>query len=212
MPTPAIAANAYAALAQLRDQSASLGRDASAQDGGVNFGSVLKDVMQSVTAIGQKSDVQARAVATGKANMIDVVTAVSESETAIQTMVSVRDKVIAAYEEILKMPIRPCRRPRGGRLEKIRKGRGEMTGPEVMDVARDAIVTLILVSAPLMLAGLVVGVAISLPQALTQIQETTLVFVPKILAIFVAMLIALPFMADALHSNFMRIAAHITNG
>jgi flagellar biosynthesis protein FliQ len=47
---------------------------------------------------------------------------------------------------------------------------------------------------------------------LTQIQETTLVFVPKILAIFLAMLIALPFMADALYSNFLRIAAHITNG
>ncbi|MGA2891455.1 MAG: flagellar biosynthesis protein FliQ [Xanthobacteraceae bacterium] len=87
-----------------------------------------------------------------------------------------------------------------------------MTGPEVMDVGRDAIVTLILVASPLMLVGLVVGVIISLLQALTQIQETTLVFVPKILAIFLAMLIALPFMADALHSNFLRIAAHITAG
>ena len=56
-----------------------------------------------------------------------------------------------------------------------------MTGPEVLDVARDAIITLVIVSAPLMLVGLVVGVAISLFQALTQIQEMTLVFVPKIL-------------------------------
>ena len=87
-----------------------------------------------------------------------------------------------------------------------------MTGPEVLDVARDAIVTLVLVSAPLMLVGLIVGVAVSLLQALTQIQETTLVFVPKILAIFIAMLVALPFMADALHNNFLRLAAHITNG
>jgi flagellar biosynthesis protein FliQ len=87
-----------------------------------------------------------------------------------------------------------------------------MTGPEVLDVARDAIVTLLIVAAPLMLVGLIVGVAISLLQALTQIQETTLVFIPKILAIFVALLIALPFMADALHSNFLRIAAHITSG
>src|SRR5258707_5643124 len=87
-----------------------------------------------------------------------------------------------------------------------------MTGPEVMDVARDAIETLLLVAAPLMLVGLVVGVAVSLLHALTQIQETTLVFVPKILAIFIAMLIALPFMADALHNNFLRLAAHITNG
>ena len=87
-----------------------------------------------------------------------------------------------------------------------------MTGPEVMDVARDAIVTLLLVAAPMMLVGLVVGVIISLFQALTQIQETTLVFVPKIIAIFLSMLIALPFMADRLHANFVRITMHITNG
>ena len=87
-----------------------------------------------------------------------------------------------------------------------------MTGPEVLDVARDAIVTLLIVAAPLMLVGLIVGVAISLLQALTQIQETTLVFIPKILAIFFALLIALPFMADALHSNFLRIAARIVSG
>ena len=79
-----------------------------------------------------------------------------------------------------------------------------MTGPEVLDVARDAIVTLVLVSSPLMLVGLVVGVVISLFQALTQIQEMTLVFVPKILAIFVAMLIALPFMADVLQGQMAR--------
>ena len=87
-----------------------------------------------------------------------------------------------------------------------------MSGPEVLDVARDAIVTLLIVAAPLMLVGLIVGVAISLLQALTQIQETTLVFVPKILAIFLSLLIALPFMADVLHSNFLRITAHITGG
>ena len=87
-----------------------------------------------------------------------------------------------------------------------------MTGPEVLDVARDSIMTLVLVSAPLMLVGLAVGVAVSLFQALTQIQETTLVFVPKVLALFAAMLIALPFMADAMHSHMTRIAAHIMGG
>ena len=87
-----------------------------------------------------------------------------------------------------------------------------MTGPEVLDVARDAIVTLVLVSSPLMLVGLVVGVVISLFQALTQIQEMTLVFVPKILAIFIAMLVALPFMADVLHGQMTRLAARIIGG
>lgn len=87
-----------------------------------------------------------------------------------------------------------------------------MTGPEVLDVARDAIITIVIVSAPLMLVGLAVGVAISLFQALTQIQEMTLVFVPKILAMFVAMLIALPFMADVLHGHMTRLAARIAAG
>jgi flagellar biosynthesis protein FliQ len=87
-----------------------------------------------------------------------------------------------------------------------------VTGPEVLDVARDAIITIVFVSAPLMLVGLFVGVAISLFQALTQIQEMTLVFVPKILAIFVAMLVALPFMADILQGHMTRIAARIAAG
>jgi len=87
-----------------------------------------------------------------------------------------------------------------------------MTGPEVIDIARDAIVTLVLVSSPLMLIGLIVGVAISLFQALTQIQEMTLVFVPKILAIFLAMLVALPFMADKLQAEMLRLSALIVGG
>jgi len=105
MPTPAAAASAYAALARMGDQTTAIARDPGAQEGGGNFGSVLKDVMAAVTEAGRKSDGQAQAAAMGKANMIDVVTAVAESETAIQAMVSVRDKVIAAYEDILKMPI-----------------------------------------------------------------------------------------------------------
>jgi len=84
-----------------------------------------------------------------------------------------------------------------------------MGGAEVLDVARDAVLTLVLVASPLMLIGLIVGVIISLFQALTQIQEMTLVFVPKILAIFIAMLVALPFMADLLQGQMTRLAARI---
>ena len=87
-----------------------------------------------------------------------------------------------------------------------------LTGPDVLDVARDAIMTLVIVSSPLMIVGLVVGVVISLFQALTQIQEMTLVMVPKIIAIFIAMLIALPFMADVLQGQMTRIAARIAAG
>ncbi|MBI5128037.1 MAG: flagellar biosynthesis protein FliQ [Rhodopseudomonas palustris] len=87
-----------------------------------------------------------------------------------------------------------------------------MTGPETLDVARDAIWTIVIVSAPLMVVGLVVGVAVSLVQALTQIQEQTLVFVPKILAIFVTLVLTLPFMADVLHAEMLRISSRITGG
>ena len=85
-----------------------------------------------------------------------------------------------------------------------------MNGPEVLDIARDAILTLVLVSSPLMLIGLVVGVAISLFQALTQIQEMTLVFVPKIIAIFVVLLISLPFCGAAMGGLMTDIAQRIS--
>ena len=66
---------------------------------------MLKDAIDGVAAAGHNRMCRRNAVAMGKANMIDVVTAVAESEMAVQALVSVRDKVIAAYEEILKMPI-----------------------------------------------------------------------------------------------------------
>lgn len=87
-----------------------------------------------------------------------------------------------------------------------------MTGAEVLDVAREGIWVLIIVSAPLMIAGLVVGVVIALFQALTQIQEMTLVFVPKIIAIFVTMLIALPFMGSTMGGYMNRLADLIVSG
>ncbi|MCO5131079.1 MAG: flagellar biosynthesis protein FliQ [Xanthobacteraceae bacterium] len=87
-----------------------------------------------------------------------------------------------------------------------------MTGAETLDVARDAIWTIVIVASPLLVVGLLVGVAISLVQALTQIQEQTLVFVPKIVAMLVTLVLALPFMADALHAEMMRISSRIIGG
>ncbi len=87
-----------------------------------------------------------------------------------------------------------------------------MTGAEVLDVARDSIWTLVIVSAPMMLVGLLVGIVIGLFQALTQIQEATLVFVPKILAIFITMLLALPFLGATMSAYFMRVADLIVTG
>ncbi len=87
-----------------------------------------------------------------------------------------------------------------------------MTGAAVLDIAREGIWVLILVSAPMMIVGLVVGVVIALFQALTQIQEMTLVFVPKIIAIFVTMLVSLPFMGEQMAQYMMRIADMIVTG
>ena len=87
-----------------------------------------------------------------------------------------------------------------------------MDGAQVLDLARDGVYTLIAVSTPIMLVGLVVGVAIALIQALTQVQEMTLVFVPKIIAIFVAMIIFLPFMGQALAGYMDRVMEYIVAG
>lgn len=87
-----------------------------------------------------------------------------------------------------------------------------MAGPEVLDIARDAIWTLIKVSAPLMLVGLGVGLVVALFQALTQIQEMTLVFVPKIIAMFLALIVALPFMSEALNGFMLRLAERMAAG
>lgn len=87
-----------------------------------------------------------------------------------------------------------------------------MTGAEVVDVARDGIFTLVIVAAPVMVVGLVVGVTIGLLQAVTQVQEATLVYVPKILAIFATMLLAFPFMGSALSAYMARIMARIAAG
>jgi flagellar biosynthesis protein FliQ len=84
-----------------------------------------------------------------------------------------------------------------------------MTGADTLDFARESIYLLLKLAAPAMLTALVVGVVIGLLQALTQIQEMTLVFVPKILAIFVVLLVALPFAGAAMATYMGDIAARI---
>jgi len=73
-----------------------------------------------------------------------------------------------------------------------------MNATDVLEVSRDAIWVMLKISAPLMLVALVVGLAISLVQALTQIQEQTLTFVPKILLLFVVFVLTIPFMSTTL--------------
>ena len=102
MASPSIAANAYANLARLGNPVAAPAK-AGETDG--SFANLLKSALGGVADAGRKSDTQAMAMANGKANVVDVVTAVAETEVAVETLVSVRDRVISAYEEIMKMPI-----------------------------------------------------------------------------------------------------------
>jgi len=87
-----------------------------------------------------------------------------------------------------------------------------MNGTEILEVARDGILTFFKVGLPVMLIGLLVGLVISLGQALTQIQEQTLVYVPKIVAIFLGLLFMMPFMGDALAAYMARVAERIASG
>lgn len=73
-----------------------------------------------------------------------------------------------------------------------------MNETEILETARQAILIAIQIGAPIMIIGLVVGVLIALLQALTQVQEITLVFVPKILAIFLGLFALLPYMSNTL--------------
>lgn len=86
-----------------------------------------------------------------------------------------------------------------------------MEANDVLDVARDAIFVMLQVSTPVMLVGLAVGLVIALFQALTQIQEMTLTFVPKIIAIFASLLLFMPFMGRVMDDLMVRIAERIAS-
>ena len=102
MASPTVAANAYAALARITDTGGGAkGSDA----GGQSFSAVLKEAIGGVLDVGRKSDAQTVSMAQGKANVMDVVTAVAETDVAVSTLVSVRDRVIQSYEDIMRMPI-----------------------------------------------------------------------------------------------------------
>jgi len=84
-----------------------------------------------------------------------------------------------------------------------------MNETQIIDVAREAIFTVIKIAGGPMLAALVVGILISIFQALTQIQEQTLTFVPKILVIFVTVLLMMPFMLGTLETFARSLADRI---
>lgn len=80
-----------------------------------------------------------------------------------------------------------------------------MEETQILDIARDSIMVMIIISAPILIIGLVIGVVVSLFQALTSIQEATLVFVPKMLIVFASVIFFLPFMLRHLMDFTKRI-------
>lgn len=79
----------------------------------------------------------------------------------------------------------------------------------IAEISREAIYVLIMASSPILIIALVVGLIISLLQALTQIQETTLTFVPKIITVYLSMLVVLPYMLSKLRVFMDHIIQHI---
>ncbi len=104
MTSPASVAGAYANIASLVGQAAG-GAAPVAQPKGGGFGELLEQSLSGMAEQGRDAEAKAMQAVAGKADVVDVVTAVAESELALNTLVSVRDKVIAAYEEIMRMPI-----------------------------------------------------------------------------------------------------------
>jgi flagellar hook-basal body complex protein FliE len=106
MNTAAFAAGAYRRLATIGS-----GADAASAAGGAappagqSFGSLVEQALDTVADSAKRADTQALAAAQGKANLVDVVTAVAESQTAVQALIGVRDRVIQAYQQIMQMPI-----------------------------------------------------------------------------------------------------------
>jgi flagellar hook-basal body complex protein FliE len=105
MASPTVAANAYSALARMMESGGAEKAGSAGGGSGPSFSALLKDAVGSVLESGKKSDAQTMAMTSGKSNVMDVVTAVAETDVAVSTLVSVRDRVIQSYEDIMKMPI-----------------------------------------------------------------------------------------------------------
>jgi flagellar hook-basal body complex protein FliE len=105
MSTPFSAATAaYGNTAQLL-QDVSKAASQTNAGSGADFSKMLAESVQSVVETGNKSDQISMDMLAGKADVVDMVTAIAETELAVESMVTVRDRVISAYEEIMRMPI-----------------------------------------------------------------------------------------------------------
>lgn len=103
MMTALAAAKAYAATAG-QTASATSGLSGAAE-GGMDFGALVKNAMTDAMQSSKNAETQIVKHTQGKAQLIDVATAISAAETSLETVMAVRDQVISAYQEIMRMPI-----------------------------------------------------------------------------------------------------------
>lgn len=104
MSTASIANNAYQMAAKLQQQARAV-EDSTPRPETVDFGKMVQEAVSDIVEAGRVADDKAVGLVEGKADVVDVVTAIAETEVALETMVAVRDRVISAYEEIMRMPI-----------------------------------------------------------------------------------------------------------
>ena len=97
--------SAIAAYAKAAGTKGAAGVAAQGEGGAADFGAMLQDALSNAVQTAKTSEVQMTAGAAGKGELIDVVTAVTAAEVTLETVIAVRDRVIAAYQEVMKMPV-----------------------------------------------------------------------------------------------------------
>jgi flagellar hook-basal body complex protein FliE len=106
MVAPFVAAKAYAAIqSQAASLAQSAGATGAAEPSGPGFATLLKNAMSDAVQASRNAEVQMKAQAQGKADLVEVVTAVASAQTSLQTVLAVRDQVIAAYQQVMQMAI-----------------------------------------------------------------------------------------------------------
>jgi flagellar hook-basal body complex protein FliE len=105
MMTPLAAANAYAAAQKAMGVDPGLGGQEAAPVAGGGFADLLKSAMTDAMKASKNAETQMANQVQGKAQLVDVVTAVSAAESSLETVMAIRDQVISAYQEIMRMPI-----------------------------------------------------------------------------------------------------------
>ena len=103
-PVPSAAISAYLQAARMGATPEAAGANTLAAQGS-SFGDLLSGVLGDAASAGRAAELKASGVIQGKGDLVDVVTAVQAAETSLETVVAIRDKVIAAYQDIMRMPI-----------------------------------------------------------------------------------------------------------